>query len=57
MFVKKKLKLFLVFGSGVLLGVCTANRELNAIAFELFTVRDRAHGSGVLIQKINLFER
>ena len=56
MFAGSKLNL-LVLGSRFVLSVCTLSRELDTVAFELFTVGDRAHRSGVLVQKIDLFER
>ena len=34
-----------------------SEHELDAFAFELVAVRDRTHGSGVLVQEIDLFER
>ena len=49
----------LVFGSGVALGVDTpmrTDRELETVAFELTTVRDRLYRSGVLVQHVDLFE-
>ena len=46
----------LVLGSRVVLSAYTINRELDTVAFELLTVGDRAHRSGVPVQKVDLFE-
>jgi len=47
---------FLVEGTRVLFDLCTPHCELDTIAFELSTVRDRTHRSGVLVQEVDLFE-
>ena len=35
----------------------TSKREFDTVTLELFTVRDRLHRGGVLVQEINLLER
>ena len=41
--------LFLIIGSSVLVGLCTLEGELNAIAFEFLTIGDRMHRGSVLV--------
>ena len=43
--------LLLIIGSSVLVGLCTLEGELNAIAFEFLTIGDRMHRGGVLVQE------
>ena len=54
---EKKLHLLLVPGSRVPFWRCASECELDTIALELSTVRNRAHRSGVLIQEVYLLER
>ena len=57
---KKKeeiLNSLLVIGVRVVLMMSTSKRELDTVALQLFTVRERLHRRGVLVQEINRFER